>query len=154
LWGREHRAVPVKERLVERFEAATPSIWRVAYLAAGVTLVIGVAGAGLMRVVDSENYPTFGQALWWAAQTVTTVGYGDIVPQTASGRIVAVVLMVNGICFLTVFTASVVSVSMYKVTRAAEQRQREAMVEHLRRLEAQIDRIEAAVGSKGPDERG
>jgi len=49
----------------------------------------------------------FGDALWWSFVTTTTVGYGDISPATVGGRIVAVVLMLVGIGFLGMFTASV-----------------------------------------------
>jgi hypothetical protein len=53
------------------------------------------------------NITTFGDALWWAATTVTTVGYGDRFPITATGRAVAVVLMLLGIAVIGVITASV-----------------------------------------------
>ena len=67
-------------------------------------------GAGLlMTVVDRENFPSIGSGLWWAVQTVTTVGYGDDVPTNLTGRLVAVLVMLLGIAFLTVITASITS---------------------------------------------
>ena len=39
-----------------------------------------LVGALVMWLVDDENFPNYGVALWWSAQTVTTVGYGDVVP--------------------------------------------------------------------------
>jgi voltage-gated potassium channel len=145
--------VGLKQRFLRRLEAARSPIFRAAYIAGAVTLGFTIAAAAIMRVADAHTYPTFGKAIWWAAQTVTTVGYGDIVPASDWGRGLAVVLMIVGIGFLTVFTASIVSVSMYKVTRAVEARQREAVLEHLMKLEAQIERVEAAVAKKGTDER-
>jgi voltage-gated potassium channel len=145
--------VSVRQRFVDRLAAARSPIWRAAYIAGAVTLGFTIGAAAIIRVADGETYPTFGQAVWWAAQTVTTVGYGDVVPESDSGRGVAVVLMIVGIGFLTVFTASLVGVSLYRVSRAAEARQQEVLLEHIEHLEAQIQRIEAAVVPKGSDER-
>ena len=62
--------------------------------------------------------------MWWATQTVTTVGYGDVVPDSAGGQLIAVVLMVGGLSFFAVVTGVITSVF---VTRAqAERRAQEA----------------------------
>jgi voltage-gated potassium channel len=74
-----------------------------------------LCGLGAVAVLDAErgatdaNIQTFGDALWWAATTVTTVGYGDRFPVTASGRVIAVVLMLVGIGVVGTVTASVAS---------------------------------------------
>ena len=60
-----------------------------------------------MTVIDRDNFPSIGTGMWWAVQTVTTVGYGDDVPVTAGGKIVAAVVMLLGIGFVTVITASI-----------------------------------------------
>ena len=62
-----------------------------------------------MTVVDRDNFPSIGPALWWAVQTVTTVGYGDDVPTTVGGRLLATLVMLLGIGFLTVITAAITS---------------------------------------------
>jgi Ion channel len=54
-----------------------------------VIAAIAVLFAAIMRLVDSEDFPSFGVALWWAVSTVTTVGYGDVVPEEPVGRAVA-----------------------------------------------------------------
>jgi voltage-gated potassium channel len=71
-----------------------------------VTLASGVA----MHLVDRREFPTIGRGLWWAAQTVTTVGYGDVVPHAAAGRAVAVAVMLTAIAFVTVVTAAVTAI--------------------------------------------
>jgi voltage-gated potassium channel len=96
-----------------------------------VTYVIGsailVTYVGALAVLSAEedapgsNIRTFGDALWWAACTITTVGYGDHYPVTIVGRVVAVGLMVGGIAVLGVVTASVASWLVEQVgVRAAE----------------------------------
>jgi voltage-gated potassium channel len=79
--------------------------------------VIGTAvaaiGLGAVAVLDAErndpdaNILSFGDALWWATTTVTTVGYGDRFPVTTQGRIIAVGLMLVGIALVGSVTAAV-----------------------------------------------
>ena len=59
------------------------------------------------RAVEGSNIKTFGDGLWWAITTVTTVGYGDRFPTTTEGRMLAVLLMITGISLVGVITASV-----------------------------------------------
>jgi len=59
------------------------------------------------RGASDANITDYADALWWAATTITTVGYGDRFPTTPAGRGIAVVLMVAGIAFFGVLTASV-----------------------------------------------
>ena len=82
-----------------------------------IVLVVGAivfAGAGLEVVLERHTPgPTaihnYGDALWWAIVTVTTVGYGDKVPVTGAGRWVAVVLMLTGIGLVGTLTATIAS---------------------------------------------
>ena len=59
------------------------------------------------RGVEGSNIKSFGDGLWWAVTTVTTVGYGDKFPTTSMGRVLAVGLMLVGISLMGVITASV-----------------------------------------------
>ena len=61
------------------------------------------------RGVEGSNIKNFGDGLWWAVTTVTTVGYGDRFPVTTEGRLLAVLLMLAGISLVGVITASVAS---------------------------------------------
>lgn len=79
--------------------------------------VIGAAilavGLGAVAALDAEqdapgaNITSIGDALWWAATTVTTVGYGDRYPVTTTGRVIAVTLMIVGIALVGAITASI-----------------------------------------------
>ena len=62
-----------------------------------------------MRIADPRNFPSLGLAIWWALQTVTTVGYGDVVPTTSLGKVIGGVEMVIGISFVAFLTAGVTS---------------------------------------------
>jgi voltage-gated potassium channel len=75
-----------------------------------VTFVgLAVVGAVLMRFADPHNFPSVWLAIWWALQTVTTVGYGDVVPKTVLGRVVGGAEMVVGVAFIAFVTAGVTS---------------------------------------------
>jgi voltage-gated potassium channel len=84
----------------------------VVYVSDGTALIVFCTA---LAVLDSErgragaNIASFGDALWWAGTTVTTVGYGDHYPVTTEGRFVAVGLMLAGIALLGVVTASIAS---------------------------------------------
>ena len=107
-----------------------------------VTIAAGVA----MTITDHERYPTIGSGLWWAVQTTTTVGYGDNVPQSAAGRLVAAAVMLFGIGFLTVITAAITStfVARARLEQAASD-SGPSTTEQLRQLDARLERIEAAL---------
>lgn len=87
-------------------------ISRLAWAAAGATLL----GALLVWLVERETNPAlaqFSDALWWSIVTVTTVGYGDTVPVTAVGRMVAVLLMLVGIAALAMLV-SIISIALVR----------------------------------------
>ena len=81
-------------------------------------VVFGVIEA----LVDSKTFPTAWLGMWWALQTVTTVGYGDVVPVSAAGRIIASLLLLGGLAFLTVIIAMITGgfVSRYQRQAIAE----------------------------------
>ncbi len=82
---------------------------KVAVTAVFVSYIAAVQITISERNVEGSNIKTFGDGLWWAVTTVTTVGYGDRFPTTTEGRILAVMLMLVGISLVGVITASVAS---------------------------------------------
>jgi voltage-gated potassium channel len=75
---------------------------------AGFTWITSAVGFTMAEDVgDGRRIQSFFDALWWSAATVTTVGYGDIYPVTAVGRVIAVFTMVVGISTLAVVTARI-----------------------------------------------
>ena len=75
-----------------------------------VTLFILAVGTAGMILFEKKNVEGIGNAIWWSFVTITTVGYGDLYPKTTGGRIIGVVVMVFGIGFLGMFTATIASV--------------------------------------------
>jgi voltage-gated potassium channel len=96
-------------RAIERFLDDPASIRTAAWLILGTTVLVVLAGGVIMRLFDHREYPNFGRALWFTLETVTTVGYGDATPHQIVGRLVAAVVMVTGIGFITLVTACVTS---------------------------------------------
>jgi voltage-gated potassium channel len=95
----------------------------VAVVGAAVAVVGFVAALAMLdaeRKNPDANIQSFGDAVWWAATTVTTVGYGDRYPTTTEGRYVAVGLMVTGIALLGVVTAALASWFVEKMSAAQE----------------------------------
>ena len=103
---------PHLPRFARRIGAKDVTARRAIVLISGVTIVMAVAGGILMWLLDKEDFSSIGQGLWWSLQTVTTVGYGDVVPHDTEGRIVAGVVMLTGIAFIAVITASVTAAVM------------------------------------------
>ena len=81
---------------------------RVALIAVGV-IVIGAAAAFRAEHPSNPEFATFGDSLWWAVVTLTTVGYGDIVPKTTAGRLTGFMIMVTGVGILGVLAGSLAS---------------------------------------------
>ena len=100
-----------------------------------------------MTVVDGDNFPSLGSGLWWAVQTVTTVGYGDNVPTTVSGQLLAALVMLLGIGFLTVITAAITStfVSRSRQTPPDADTPTAEGERELREINERLERIEAAL---------
>ena len=130
------------ERAVARATTPRAAVIVIATTSIGVTVLAGI----LMVLADRENFPTIGSGLWWAIQTTTTVGYGDNVPTTTPGRLIASLVMLFGIGFLTVVTAAITSAL---IERSRLDRNANApTAEQIRRLDERLERIEAALGDR------
>jgi voltage-gated potassium channel len=112
-------------------------------LAIAITLVL-VAGA-MERIVEPETFDNLGLAYWWAVTTVTTVGYGDVVPQSPAGRVVGAMLMLTGLALIPTLTSVIVSTLISKRQRTAQDRLEQLEAEQaviLARIEERLARLE------------
>jgi voltage-gated potassium channel len=148
-------------RAFVRFQNNPSSIRYASAAIIATIVVLVVLGAVLMQVFASEQYDTFGEALWFTLQTVTTVGYGDNTPTSGEGRAVAAIVMLVSIGLVAVITAVVTSMFIRSVSRDEQATDRQVLAEALARIEAKLteaderlDRIEQATGTPDRDPQG
>jgi voltage-gated potassium channel len=150
--GENSTGMPEESRLERRLErslarASTPR--GAAVVIASVTTSITIIAGLLMTVLDHKGFPTIGSGLWWAVQTVTTVGYGDAVPATIAGRLVAALVMLLGIGFVTVITASITGSFVARSRREQSSSGTDPpSAEQLRKIDERLERIEAALDAR------
>ena len=104
-----------------------------------------VAAAAAVTYTDPEQFPHLGVGLWWAAATVTTVGYGDVVPSSPGGRLIGAVLMFLGIASLALLTAIAASAIVVGEVRSEEreiEKEETEIISELRKLTSRISRLE------------
>ena len=109
-------------------------------IALATVVVVAVSGA-LMRLVDGREYPNVFRGMWWAIQTVTTVGYGDVTPTHLSGRLVAAVVMIGGIALLAIVTAAVTSTFVERGMRARQESIEQMEAEYQHRADDRLDSL-------------
>ncbi|HEV3282866.1 MAG TPA: potassium channel family protein [Solirubrobacteraceae bacterium] len=115
--------------------------WIIVSATVSVTCIAGV----LMHFTDRKTFPNIGDGFWWAVQTVTTVGYGDLVPKSTAGRIVAAIVMLVGIGFLTIVTAAITSTFIETARRRLEGGTKQAVAAKLDHIGARLEVIEASL---------
>ncbi len=99
---------PQRPRLI-RF-ATHVTIIRAIALIIVVFAIFTLLAALVEWLVEPQTFKTFGDACWWSIQTVSTVGYGDDVPETAGGRIIATLVMLFGMAFVPAVTSIIVAI--------------------------------------------
>jgi voltage-gated potassium channel len=123
----------IERRLTEALLSLT--LRKAVGLIVAVAMSLAFGAAVLERVLEPEVFETFPNALWFAITTVTTVGYGDIVPESAGGRLVASALMLTGLGLIPLITSVVVSILV-------AQRNREVRDEEMRDLQLILERLD------------
>ena len=127
-----------------KFLREPPKLRTAARVIAAATLVVVVGAGILFRLVDSKDYPDIWAGMWFSLQTVTTVGYGDVTPTGAAGKIVASLVMLEGTAFIAIVTAAITSTF---VTRAAREQMatRDARTEESG-IDARLDGLAQQLG--------
>jgi len=122
---------------------------RAARIIASVTVAVTVLAAVLIHFTDRQTFPNIGDSLWWAVQTVTTVGYGDLVPASVAGRLVAALVMLVGIGFLSVITAAITSTFIETARKRIEGNTSDGISTRLDEISARLEKIEAGLATAG-----
>lgn len=138
-----------------RFMREPPSVRTAAGVIVTATTVVVVGGGVLIRLLDHGEYSNVWVGMWWALQTVTTVGYGDVTPKNPSGRIIATFVMLQGIAFLAITTAAITSTFVARASkerekvRAADEDDAEVRIEaRLVSIDQRLDRLEKMLTSR------
>jgi voltage-gated potassium channel len=118
------------------------------YVALATVMLVLVTGFAI-SVADKEEFSSPWVGMWWAITTVTTVGYGDYAPHTAVGRIIASVLMITGIGFLSLLTAAIASRFVSQDSEAEHSEVSEVLAV-LTRIEERLDRLESRLDADRP----
>ena len=134
------------ERKMSRVLREPPSVRTAASVIVTATAVVVVVGGVLMRILDHSEYANVWVGMWWALQTVTTVGYGDVTPRNPSGRIIAAFVMFEGIAFLTIIIAAITSTFVTRAQRERETAEAGEPDEAEQRIEARLDRLDERLG--------
>jgi voltage-gated potassium channel Kch len=141
---------------MSRFLREPPSVRTAARVIVVATAVVVVLGGVLMRFLDHDEYSNVWVGMWWALQTVTTVGYGDVTPQHVSGRIVATFVMLEGIAALTIIIAAITSTFVARAQRevadsaaARGDEGADTIQGQLDRIALQLEQIQSALRLKG-----
>jgi len=138
----------VVDKGLDRFLTDPGSVRQAMSMIVTATASVVVAAGVLMRVIDHREYHSIWQGMWWAVQTVTTVGYGDVTPRYVSGRIVAVFVMLEGIAFLAIVTALITSTFVQRATQlraTGDAKEPDALQSRFDQLEARLERIEESL---------
>jgi voltage-gated potassium channel len=136
---------PERPRIIRALTKHPLTAWRAARLIATVTVTVTVISGALMTLTDRAHFPNVGDGFWWAVQTVTTVGYGDIVPTSVAGRLLGALVMLFGIAFVTVATAAVTASFVEAARRRVEAGTGRDLNARLDQVMARLDAIEAGI---------
>jgi len=140
----------ILERRVATFLREPPTVRGATAVIVTATFAVTVGAGLLMTLIDNSEFPSVGVGLWWAVQTVTTVGYGDVTPKDVGGRLLGAFVMLEGTAFIAIVTALITSsfvtraqMERDKVTHKDELSDRELMEQRFDELERKIDALVA-----------
>jgi voltage-gated potassium channel len=102
-----------------------------------MTLFVAVVAGSAQAALNADEFESIWDGIWWSIVTMTTVGYGDLYPSTVQGRLIGIVVMLVGIAFLSVLTATIAS-RFIKLDTGSDE-----VLETLRRVELDVAELKA-----------
>lgn len=112
-----------------------------AFLIVAVWLFAVVIFGIVEHLIDDQTFPTVWLGMWWALATVTTVGYGDVVPQDSAGRVIASFLLLGGLALISVVTATITSGFVARAQRESWSDADAEVLAEIRELRARVDEV-------------
>jgi voltage-gated potassium channel len=106
------------------------------------------------HLVEPKTFPTVWPGMWWSLETVTTVGYGDVVPVSTAGRIIASFLLLGGLAFLTVIIAMITGGFVARSQRQASAAGEDQMIQRIEQLSSELKEVHAEVQRLRPMNSG
>jgi voltage-gated potassium channel len=108
-----------------------------------LTIFVVLVSAFVMWISDDQEFNTYGRSVWWSVQTVTTVGYGDVVPDSTLGRFVAGVVMLMGVAFISILSGVTASVLVQNLRQRRGLDRTELLLERVEDLHRRLDEMES-----------
>jgi len=132
------------DRLVHEFQEGPASVRNAIRLIVVATIITPLIGGVLVRLFDHKDFHTLGDAMWWALQTVTTVGYGDITPKSTVGRVIGSLVLLYSVAFLTILTAAITTsfIERARTQRRTEGGHEDPVIARLDDIASRLDRLE------------
>jgi voltage-gated potassium channel len=143
-----HEPTRLGRRLDERMQRKGLRPRYAAYVIV-VSWSIGVVVFGVVeRLVDPGTFDNVWLGMWWAIQTVTTVGYGDVVPGSTVGKVIASFLMLGGLSLFAVVTGAITSA--FVAQRQKMMSDEDPVASRLDEMTAKLDALKAEVARLRP----
>jgi voltage-gated potassium channel len=107
---------------------------------------LGVVVFGVVeRLVDPGTFGNVWLGMWWAIQTVTTVGYGDVVPGSTAGKVIATFLMLGGLSLFAVVTGAITSAFVAERQREGRAPGEDSLSRKLDQMTAKLEAMQAEI---------
>jgi voltage-gated potassium channel len=124
---------------------------RVAASIIAVLWLIAIVVFGIVEhLIDPDTFGNIWLGMWWATQTVTTVGYGDVVPDEAAGQFVATVLMIGGLSLFAVVTGVITSAFVARAQAAGREEREDQLVTKLDQISSEVEALRSEVSRLSP----
>jgi voltage-gated potassium channel len=122
-----------------------------AYLIGAFWAIAVVVFGVVERLVDPKTFHSVWLGMWWAIETVTTVGYGDVVPDQTVGKVIAAFLMLGGLSLLSVITAAITSGFVSRAQAAQRAAGEDPLMQRLDQLVQELQAVKAQLEQDRPN---
>jgi ABC-type phosphate transport system permease subunit len=138
----EPRATPRLSRYLDRRVERKGLRPRVAAMIIAVLWLVAIVVFGVLEhLIDSQTFDTVWLGMWWATQTVTTVGYVDVVPADTAGQLLGTVLMIGGLSLFAVVTGVITSEFVARAQAEHRSDASDPVMQHLTRMSEELEAV-------------